>query len=650
MHLRRIEVVNFGPFRRATWVLPRTGLVLLAGANNAGKSSLLAALEAISVTQPVSARVHARSTEPAEILATFELSDNEWAHVESQDPTGAVRATRARIPVDELQLAYQSHTLSGETKMYPHRLGLAAREDIVVLAEHCWDDNSNAGTVKWRKLAGDGELGEMEGRGGGTNAWAAMASLYNEFAAWKVPFEGWRATFFSFAAHRVGTDRERKIKADERLLSDGANLPEALLHLYTNDPAAFERVRSVITDVVPDAGELRIGTSNELVWASFHDPAIEVTQNLKDLGTGVEQLALTAFAGERSEAGAIVVVEEPESHLHAGAQRRLLRHLRRWSASHLIIATTHSTVFLDRSSDATSSVWLVTRTDGESALEELAGDRQEVIEAIGVRIGDLLLSSKVLVVEGPTDEAILAKWFGPLLRSTDTEVVASTVGGAGARWAPILDSWLHAPPAVARRIRFLRDRDELTSAEVAKLADMTGVLVLARREIENYLLEPSSVLAYMASLDEMATAPITVEDLEIAWRERADALRPLLIAKRVVAEVLQQWSVVRSQARELVAGLERPDADSLIAALQSVVEVPPDAEFNVRSAWNAHAADLDHSWEANWRSLAPGAELLEAALGLIGRRYRKVRDAARLAEFHEAPEDLRTALLELLVD
>jgi predicted ATP-dependent endonuclease of OLD family len=48
VRLKRVEMENFRAFRHAEMGLPDDGLVLLAGANNSGKSALLSAYDVIA--------------------------------------------------------------------------------------------------------------------------------------------------------------------------------------------------------------------------------------------------------------------------------------------------------------------------------------------------------------------------------------------------------------------------------------------------------------------------------------------------------------------------------------------------------------------------------------------------------------------------
>jgi hypothetical protein len=90
MLLRELSVQNFRPFERATMRLPASGLTLVAGANNTGKSALLSGLDVVAGMDPgVQNLRRAGSVHPARITATFELDLEERRGLFTDDLPGS---------------------------------------------------------------------------------------------------------------------------------------------------------------------------------------------------------------------------------------------------------------------------------------------------------------------------------------------------------------------------------------------------------------------------------------------------------------------------------------------------------------------------------------------------------------------------------
>lgn len=124
-----------------------------------------------------------------------------------------------------------------------------------------------------------------------------------------------------------------------------------------------------------------------------------------DCGLGLQQLLLLLYFAVRYR-GNLLLVEEPESHMHAEMQRRFLQFLSDQTESQYIL-TTHSNVFLNFST--VDKVYL-TRCNGHVTVEDVT-NRALALHDLGFSVADNLVSDLIVLVEGPHDKQALESLF-----------------------------------------------------------------------------------------------------------------------------------------------------------------------------------------------------------------------------------------------
>lgn len=239
-------------------------------------------------------------------------------------------------------------------------------------------------------------------------------------------------------------------------------------------------------ELVPNAS----GKSMQVAWKGRYLP-------FDSFGDGFRHLLIIAYELETNP-GAVFLLEEPETHLHPGVQRRLISlcHSRRDAQ---FIITTHSATILDAT--RASPIFRVTYDGVESAISrcETRSESFQIFDDLDVRPSDILQANCVVWVEGPSDRTFIIHCIS-IIDPTLREGVQYQIVFYGGRLRSHLtaggDRGLVDILNLSRSVAMIADSDRSdrdSSADETKLrlekevADANGFYWLTDgREIENY--------------------------------------------------------------------------------------------------------------------------------------------------------------------
>ena len=225
------------------------------------------------------------------------------------------------------------------------------------------------------------------------------------------------ADFFSgfyYLQHNRTSQINDKVESLGRLDSRATRLASRLHQVMNEKPSSFRSsIDNFMNSVIPGIGEitLRLGKDNNtqtIVDVFFTNNGTPVP--LTALGGGVEQvLAIaTVLLAERSS---LILIEEPESHLHEGAQRRLLAQMQRHLGERQLLIATHSPVFVNEFESA--AVFQIENINDRSRLRKaVSGAHQrETLDLLGILPSSLLQTNCVIWVEGATERLLVRRWL-----------------------------------------------------------------------------------------------------------------------------------------------------------------------------------------------------------------------------------------------
>lgn len=239
------------------------------------------------------------------------------------------------------------------------------------------------------------------------------------------PLTGRRDDIAAFLEDRLDFDLIRAV----RTASDASNLVKRTLTrelaVIEDDPAytaamdaidalqkpIFERVgqeiERTLKEFLPEINAVTIlpsrGRRSFELRSAFEVIVDDGTATpLKSKGDGVQSIAALSLrrAATTTRAGTrdvLLLIEEPESHLHPGAARKLRSILEDIAETTQIVMTTHNAVFVDRRRAANNVI-----VEGNRA--RVAQSIDEIRDQLGIHASDNLRHAElVLVVEGDSD-------------------------------------------------------------------------------------------------------------------------------------------------------------------------------------------------------------------------------------------------------
>jgi putative ATP-dependent endonuclease of the OLD family len=235
--------------------------------------------------------------------------------------------------------------------------------------------------------------------------------------------------------------------------------------------------------------------------SSAYSAEIDVDNHIVDMnGAGIKESLRLILDLEFNDPN-IVLLEEPEVHLHFELERKIFKYLLNISNETQIFMTTHSTSFIDASH--TNNVFLVKKSEGKTEVQPLENDELDLVTTeLGINISSLLLSKVLVFVEGPTDEFVIRTYlekFYPEISYSEIGIIQMKGIGnykyyANAHALEVFNS-------VNLKTIFIIDADSRDEEEIKIMLEKhpkhSKLCVLPLRCIENFFLNSTVILKYI---------------------------------------------------------------------------------------------------------------------------------------------------------
>ena len=296
------------------------------------------------------------------------------------------------------------------------------------------------------------------------------------------------------------------------LNSDGSNLPQVLNSIASGDRKLFDAIMKNAREIVEEIAEIRAplkkGTSE--TYISTVEPSFEEMEfTWEYIASGTKEILYLITLLRTTPNGSLLLIEEPEIHLHPDAVYKFLSLVEKISSEDhkQVLITTHSPVLLD--AVPFDKIFTVLKESGETTVEQLKGEKtvENMLFQAGVPKSWLLLSEMplfLLIVEGRDDNKIWRQF----LQKTGIDFLTNKVyvvspgdsedknGG----WRKAIEMGIFIKKArISTPFIIVLDSDGKSSrAEKEKELRQEGIStekyhILDEKEIESYLLDPVGI-------------------------------------------------------------------------------------------------------------------------------------------------------------
>ncbi|MCA1607312.1 MAG: AAA family ATPase, partial [Acidobacteria bacterium] len=243
--------------------------------------------------------------------------------------------------------------------------------------------------------------------------------------------------------------------------------------------------------------EVNVSTLSRRMRPMPQEAELDVDNFLVEVnGSGIRE-ALRLVLDLEFEKPEILLVEEPEVHLHPALEIAMMRHLKTVSAETQVFLTTHSTNFLDTGD--MQNVYMIRKTSSTSISHlDVTTAENELPKELGIRLSSIFMFDRLVFVEGASDELVLRAFAETLGFNFSQANVGFVVMGSARNFTHYASNATMSLLS-RRQVRstFVLDRDEQSDTSIDRLMDQLGedghLHVLTKREIENYLVHEDAI-------------------------------------------------------------------------------------------------------------------------------------------------------------
>jgi predicted ATPase len=184
------------------------------------------------------------------------------------------------------------------------------------------------------------------------------------------------------------------------LNESGSNIAEALQSLRERKDGSFEDVLTSLARIVPGLVELetnKVGHFRTLEFSQRQASGGVASFTALEMSDGALRALGILVAARQTEPGSMLIIEEPEVHLHPGAASVLFEALKNASHRSTVLITTHSPELLDAAQD--EEILVCDNRQGATRIGPLASEQRQLVRE-GLFSAAELMRTTSLRIEG----------------------------------------------------------------------------------------------------------------------------------------------------------------------------------------------------------------------------------------------------------
>lgn len=252
---------------------------------------------------------------------------------------------------------------------------------------------------------------------------------------------------------------QQLFKKSIQLGAGGKNLRDNINNiksLLANKAAAILSNQKDVARNILNLKSFDINTDSVIIDQSYDAIKLAVKTHtnrkipLNDLGTGHQSIAILSFyrqLGTESPGHVVYLFEEPDTHLHPPTVRAVGEELIKTSLKSQVFVTTHSPILiahvgLDKAFHLKHSEQLGTTIDKSNFQAEEQAATSHLLMQFGLRLTEALFTKSVIMVEGPSDVAVVGRLLERRLKKNVDQLDLVIIPAGGKTTMPALASAL----------------------------------------------------------------------------------------------------------------------------------------------------------------------------------------------------------------